>query len=153
MSDEPVKNPSNLIHILRLQIQPNIVLIPSRSEPFLLSAIEGEIPFAAKCTLERRPSSEYQFKAGKARLLSIKMDVPDMNLYLNSLMHLDSNIQSVGAAGCIISWITRIASRQSSPISIESVKHFSLRDFMHLTSDTFRALCIFEDELHPNSHK
>jgi hypothetical protein len=61
--------------------------------------------------------------------MNVKLDVPDMDLYLNSLMPLDSNHQSVGAAGCIITYL----SRTNASYKVDLIKHFSLRDFMHLS--------------------
>jgi hypothetical protein len=104
-------------------------LLPSKSDQNVIEAINAEIEFASKSLIELRPSSEFNYSSGKSRLINVKLDVPDLELYLNSLMPLDSNHQSVGAAGCIITYL----SRSNSNYKIDLIKHFSLRDFMHLS--------------------
>lgn len=132
-------------------MQPKTILIPARSDNNILNAIESSIPFCPKSNIDLRPSSEFQAAAGRAQLLSVKLNVPNIELYLNSLLNLDTNPQSVGAAGCLLTYLVK-SQDGGNERSVDSVRHFALRDFMHLTGDTFRALGIFEDEHHPNRH-
>lgn len=64
-------------------------------------------------------------------------------MYLSSIINIEANGESIGCAE-----ISHL--RVDSKMAIESVHCFSLMDFMHLTHETFKMLCIFQQEPHPN---
>jgi hypothetical protein len=72
-------------------LQPRTILVPSRSENVVIDAIKAELPFANQSNVDLRPSAEFNPNTGMARLLSLKLDVPDVGLYLNSLLSLSAN--------------------------------------------------------------
>ncbi|TPX38060.1 hypothetical protein SmJEL517_g00294 [Synchytrium microbalum] len=148
--------------LLKLQVNPSVILMSSRTEEAFYDVVRDgthETIF--------RPGPDFAIKTARNRLLSLRaLASPsrhlisgmstkraEMALYLESV--LDTVCENmISSAGALIAWLSQGGMREGddemSDFSVEKIEQFKLNNFMRLNTDAFSSLGIFSEELHPS---
>jgi DNA mismatch repair ATPase MutS len=137
----------SMVSSLRLAVNPTCILIHSRTDPLVISAVEKEMEILNKCLVETRPVMDFKFDKGRQELSDLEISDPEFNPYLlESILEVNTNQLSVGCAGALLS---NLWSKYGSTIAT-TVSLFSLADRMQISQETLYALHIFDTVYHPN---
>ena len=166
MEDMPLCDPS-IIDTLLFQIQPTVLLIPSRLEDLLPNTTS-----TTGRTISVRPAAEFKYDSGREKIISLRIgesagpvlagEETDGGrrgrlLKLASWVDVDSKV-TVGCAGAVLTHLQRRRAverdeTEEGGMVIAQIEMFSLKDVMFVNRDTLASLQIFECESHPDFQK
>jgi DNA mismatch repair protein MSH5 len=164
----------DIMDTLLFQIQPTILLIPSRLEDMVPG--EDTAESAPGRTVSVRPSTEFKYEAGREKLISLRIGEEagpvlrqdsdghggrkERLVTLAAWVDVDSRV-TVGCAGAVLTHLQRRRAIEGDDneqdgggsLGIAQIEMFSLKDVMFVNRDAIASLQIFESESHPDLQK
>lgn len=143
-----------MTHVVRLQLQPSILLVSSKIDQSLMDLLKEENDLIIESEIIQRPSSDFRFTTAKQEVLNLQIDSIDSydsKTAIDSILQIDTNKESIGCVGAILQYLTKVE-LQIHQSRFHSIQLFHLSDYMFLSQDTIWSLSIFQQVNHANMH-
>ncbi|KAF9095287.1 MutS protein msh5 [Mortierella sp. GBA35] len=185
MQDVPDCNVLDMIETVQTQVRPTLILTSARLDEYVIDALRWNDD-GSENKLEIRPGGDFLYQLAKTKLVSISIqskqsersttaslgtgssNAPqisadmdesvqrDAQIQLSNLIDLQ-NVESVGCAGAVISFLSRHGIAQRSTRDGRSnmflpIEACTIDSFMYINKNSLSSLQIFEDESHPSMH-
>jgi DNA mismatch repair protein MSH5 len=170
---EDISMPADeIIDVLKFQVKPTTLLIPSR-----LGDLEATTDEGRQYRVLVRPAGEFSYDAARKKLLAFQIggdDGPGINMpgdlhdlssdtgsrgrlfKLASWINIESRV-TVGCAGAVLAYLQRKKAIEQGDgagdrVEVAAIEMVSLKDIMFVNADTICSLQVFESEAHPSGY-
>jgi DNA mismatch repair ATPase MutS len=128
---------------VRVQTQPTVIYIHSRSSDSLIQSLEQPMELIPQCKIVKTTSQKYNLESSKDQiktLLSLSNHVLEFKLSCNQ------NKESVACVSNLLDYA------QENRVKIIDISLVTLNEFMYVNEDALLALSLFDSKDHPNMH-